>query len=53
MAYVNLTTQMKLTGDLKAMCENSVSSLSKIRDEINKMRECVEKVGNSNNDEEN
>jgi hypothetical protein len=43
---------MKMDGDLKAMRENSVSSLSKIREEINKMRDCVEKIGNSNGDGE-
>jgi hypothetical protein len=46
MAYVNLTTQMKLSGDIKEMRENSVSSLSKIREEINKMRDCGQKSGN-------
>ena len=48
MAYVNATTQMKLSGDIKAMCENSVSSLYKIRDEINKMRDCVDEKGPCN-----
>lgn len=47
MAYVNATTQIKLSGDFKAMCENSVSSLDKIRQEINKMRSCIETIGNS------
>ena len=47
MAYVNATTQIKMSGDFKAMCENSVSSLYKIREEIDKMRSCIETIGPS------
>lgn len=52
MAYVNATTQIKMSGDFKTMCENSISSLYKIREEINRMRSYVEIADSSDHDDE-